>query len=188
MSKNKYGGVNDMPTGWTKSNDNKRVYMLWFDMLRRCYDKEQQKRSKGSAYSDCTVCAEWFYLSEFYKDIQTLQGYSEWKSNGKMSIDKDLHSRGAKEYSLKTCCFVPISENIAEMNRRNPNITLKANQARQTKYVLYKGGDRKIFDSEKSACEYLGVRQCTISSCYRKGHKCKKYSIAKMGGKEPESE
>lgn len=46
MAKNKYGGVNDMPAGWTKSKNNKRVYSLWFDMLRRCYDEEQLQRTK----------------------------------------------------------------------------------------------------------------------------------------------
>ena len=38
MAKNKYGGINDMPSGWTKTDENKRVYTLWFGMLRRCYE------------------------------------------------------------------------------------------------------------------------------------------------------
>ena len=62
MAKNKYGGVNDMPAGWTKSKNNKRVYSLWFDMLRRCYDEEQLQRTKGKTYKDCSVCERWFYL------------------------------------------------------------------------------------------------------------------------------
>ena len=99
MAKNKYGGVNDMPAGWTKSKNNKRVYSLWFDMLRRCYDEEQLQRTKGKTYKDCSVWERWFYLSNFYEDIQKLPGYSEWMKNGKMSIDKDLFSRGEKQYS-----------------------------------------------------------------------------------------
>lgn len=63
MAKNKYGGVNDMLTGWTKDATNKRVYVLWFDMLRRCYDEEQLARSKGRSYAECTVCERWFSLS-----------------------------------------------------------------------------------------------------------------------------
>lgn len=47
---NKYGGINDMP------NCDKRVYGLWFQMLRRCYDAEQQERSRGGSYIDCEVC------------------------------------------------------------------------------------------------------------------------------------
>ena len=42
MARNKYGGVNDMPVGWLANKENKRVYVLWFDMLRRCYDEEQR--------------------------------------------------------------------------------------------------------------------------------------------------
>ena len=46
MSKNKYGGINDMESRWTKIPENKKVYMLWFDMLRRCYDDAQIKSEK----------------------------------------------------------------------------------------------------------------------------------------------
>ena len=76
MSKNKYGGINDMESGWTKVPENKKVYMLWFDMLRRCYDDAQIKRDRGNSYKNCIVCDRWFYLSKFYEDIQKLNGYA----------------------------------------------------------------------------------------------------------------
>ena len=101
MAQNKYGGVNDMPKGWTTKKVNKKIYSLWFDMLRRCYDEEQLKRTKGSSYKDCSVCDRWFYLSNFYEDIQKLPGYLEWANNGKMSIDKDLFSCGKKEEAVR---------------------------------------------------------------------------------------
>lgn len=182
MARNKYGGVNDMPSGWTKDPQNKRVYTLWFGMLRRCYDEEQQSRSRGRTYTDCTVCDRWFYLSNFYADIQKLPGYSEWKSGGKMSIDKDLFSKGAKEYSPKTCCFVPSTVNIAERNHRNPTIQ-KAQEANKTQYVLTKGKERLVFLSEQEACEKLGVHKCSVTSCYRRGYKCKGYEIERIGAK-----
>lgn len=50
MARNKYGGVNDYP------NCEKRVYGLWFQMLRRCYDTTQHERPKGKSYADCEVC------------------------------------------------------------------------------------------------------------------------------------
>ena len=182
MAKNKYGGINDMPSGWTKGAENKKVYMLWFDMLRRCYDDEQLKRSKGKSYENCSVCDEWFNLSTIYEDIQKLNGYEEWKANGKMSIDKDIFSNGAKKYSPKTCCFIPISENLKEMNKRNLYLMDNLHKAKQTKYVLSKGNSHIKFNSEKSACEYLNVRQCTVSSCYRRSSKCKGFDIARMDG------
>ena len=90
-------------------------------MLRRCYDDEQIKRDKGKSYSNCTVCDRWFYLSNFYEDIQKLPGYQEWVENG--------------------------------------------------------GDKRMEFNSESEACEALGVHKCSISSCYRRGSKCKGYKI-----------
>jgi len=44
---NKYGGVNDMPDGFTKTELGKRIYSLWFGMLRRCYDYKQHERKRG---------------------------------------------------------------------------------------------------------------------------------------------
>lgn len=104
-----------------------------------------------------------------------------------MSIDKDLLSDGAKIYSPKTCCFVPASVNMAEMIKRNPGITKKSTEAHKRKYVLSKGSIRHAFNSEKETCEFLGVRNCSVASCYRRGCKCKGYTIeridrAKMDG------
>lgn len=180
MAKNKYGGINDMPTGWSKNPLHKRVYMLWFDMLRRCYDSEQLSRSRGKGYVGCTVCDRWFYLSNFYADIQNLPGYSEWTCNRKMSIDKDLFSGGKKEYSPRNCCFVPVEVNISEMGRRNIKNVYKLHETNKVRYVLSKGDERIMFNSEKEACAAMNVRQCSISSCYRRGNRCKGYSISKM--------
>lgn len=189
MARNKYGGINDMETGWTKKPINKKIYTLWFDMLRRCYDSKQQQRTRGQSYKNCSVCDRWFYLSNFYEDIKKLTGYSEWAKNGKMSIDKDLFSRGEKEYGPKTCCFIPMSVNISEMGRRTVENVRKLHEYNKIKYVLSKENECIKFDSEKEACEAMGVHQCSISSCYRRGSKCKGYKIAKMdGGKEKMSE
>lgn len=183
MSMNKYGGINDMPSGWTKDPINKRIYMLWFDMLRRCYDIEQIKRSKGSSYKDCDVCPEWFSLKTFSEDIKKLDGYAEWLNNGKMSLDKDIHSKGKKIYSPETCCFVHISKNISEMISRHPNINKAACESLKVKYALIKDGKRIEFPSEKAACEYLGVANCSVASCFRKGYKCKGFDIERNGKK-----
>ena len=58
---NKYGGINDMP------NCDKRVYGVWYQMLRRCYDTTQHEREKGKSYADCEVCDRWKMLSCFAK-------------------------------------------------------------------------------------------------------------------------
>ena len=171
---NKYGGINDMPSC------DKRVYNLWFQMLRRCYDATQHERAKGRAYADCEVCDRWKMLSCFAKDIKKLDGYNEWLTKTGYCLDKDTKVTGNKIYSKATCQFIPYTENVRDVSRRHANITRKANEANKVKYMLKAGGTTLLFDSEKAACEFLGVKKCSVSSCYHKGYKCKGYTIAKM--------
>lgn len=183
VKENKYHGINDMPRGWADNALNRKIYRLWFDIHRRCYDKSQHERTKGASYKNCEVCNRWHYLSNFSQDIKKLPGYDEWSKSVGMSIDKDIMSGGGHVYSPLTCCFVPVSENIKEKNKRHPTIKF-ANEANKVSYALSKDGKTIIFDSEKAACEYLGVRQCSVSSCYLKGYTCKGYKIARMDGDE----
>lgn len=50
-----------------------------------------------------------------------------------------------------------------------------------TKYILTKVDERIEFNSEHEACEYLGVSECTVASCYRRKSKCKGYDIVRIG-------
>ena len=50
-----------------------------------------------------------------------------------------------------------------------------------TRYTLIKNGERIEFNSEQDACEYLGVKKCSVASCFRKGYKCKGYEIERCG-------
>ena len=45
---------------------------------------------------------------------------------------------------------------------------------------------RKLSSILKEACEAMGVRQCSVASCYRRGYRCKGYIITKMDLEEPE--
>lgn len=182
MAMNKYGGVNDMPEGFTKTTVGKRVYSLWFGMLRRCYDYQQQSRKRGKSYTDVVVCDRWFYLKNFYEDIQKLEGYQEWYENSKsMSLDKDIYAQEVtKIYSPSTCKFVTIQENVQEMNARCNTIE-KARENAKTTYVLFKGDEYKVFDTEKAACEFLEVRQCSVAGAWRDKGKCKGWNVIRIG-------
>lgn len=180
MITNKYGGFCDI------INPDKRVYGLWYGMLRRCYDKEQQKRSRGKAYADCTVCEEWLAYSNFARDIKTLFGYDSWLHNTGYCLDKDTINPNNKEYSKETCCFIPYTENIRDIHRRKPQNIERLHKMNKVKYMLIKDDEVLLFNSEKEACEYMGVVKCSISSCYRRGRKCKGYRIAKMDGGKTE--
>lgn len=49
------------------------------------------------------------------------------------------------------------------------------------------GGICNVTNPDKRVyCEYMGVVKCLISSCYRRGRKCKGYRIAKMDGERRE--
>lgn len=100
MQLNKYGGYADCKVP-------KRVYGLWYQMLRRCYDAEQQKRTQGKSYSDCEVCARWLTLSYFAEDISHLDGYQNWLNNRGYCLDKDTKIPGNKLYTPYACCFIP---------------------------------------------------------------------------------
>lgn len=183
MSMNKYGGVNDMPNGFTKTPLGKRVYTLWFDMLRRCYDYKQLNRKRGNSYSNVIVCDRWFYLKNFYEDIQKLEGYSEWLEKGSMSLDKDIIAQEVtKIYSPKTCKFVTQIENTQEMNKRCHTADI-AREYIKTVYVLFKGDEYKVFNTEKSACEFLGVRESSVSRSWIKKCKCNGWNVIRIGNK-----
>lgn len=44
-------------------------------------------------------------------------------------------------------------------------------------YLLKSGDSVLKFDSEKEACEYLGVARCTVASCFRRNRKCKGFTV-----------
>lgn len=75
-----------------------RVYSVWTDIIRRCYDK--RKQGKHKSYKLCSVCEEWLDFRNFKKwyDENYVEGYA---------VDKDILIIGNKVYSPDTCCFVP---------------------------------------------------------------------------------
>lgn len=181
MSMNKYGGVNDMPEGFTKTELGKRIYTLWFGMLRRCYDVNQLNRKRGKTYENVVVCDRWFYLKKFYEDIQKLDGYDYWVNSGNMSLDKDIIAQEiTKIYSPSTCKFVTNRENLKEMNSRCKTIDV-AREYRKTMYLLFKDDTWKLFNTEKEACDFLGVRKCSVSGAWRHRWKCAGWNVVKIG-------
>lgn len=74
----------------------------------------------------------------------------------------------------------------------NKILSLPTDNAREyakTIYVLFKGDEYKVFDTEKSACEFLGVRESSVSGSWRKKCKCKGWNVIRIGNRaEMESE
>lgn len=82
------------------SGKNTKEYIMWRNMIARCYSSESLKRRP--TYHDCTVCEEW----------HNFQNFAEWfnqnvqdDDNG-YQIDKDLKRFGNKVYSPDMCLIV----------------------------------------------------------------------------------
>ena len=98
-------GVGYIGEGNYKTNINYKMtkeYECWKTMIRRCYDKDVQKRQP--TYIGCTVCDEW----------HNFQNFAEWYNENyykikdeTMCLDKDILVKGNKIYSPDTCVFVP---------------------------------------------------------------------------------
>ncbi|WP_156884933.1 hypothetical protein [Kosakonia cowanii] len=96
-----------------------REYRTWKEMLRRCYDEKHLERFP--TYRGCTVCERWHSYENFYADIKKLEGYSEWLTNFRYQIDKDIINPSNKVYCPKYCNFVTDTENSLYANRRRHN-------------------------------------------------------------------
>lgn len=88
----------------TKDENGKTIksYLVWKNMLRRCYSDECQK--KHPTYRGCCICEEWLNYSEFKKWYD--DNYYEIDGE-RMDLDKDILMKGNKIYSPDTCVFVP---------------------------------------------------------------------------------
>lgn len=76
----------------------RQSYKHWKSMICRCYSDYYHK--SRPTYTDCTVCNEWLYFSNF--DKWFILNYK-----AELVLDKDILFDGNKVYSPKTCRFVP---------------------------------------------------------------------------------
>ena len=95
-----------------ENNRDKKEYIIWYDMLQRCYDPKYQE--KYTTYKGCKVED---YLLNF-------QHMGEWIENNyyevdgeQMCLDKDILCKGNKVYSRETCIFVPKRINVLFVKR-----------------------------------------------------------------------
>ena len=102
--------------------NNKRYYVVWCNMMRRCYDKTASQYQYYGALG-VKVCDRWRCYEYFLKDLYYIPNFTLWENNpGRFSLDKDILQRGIpnnqKIYSLQTCIFIDQSLNDFEMNYR----------------------------------------------------------------------
>lgn len=83
-------------------HSHREAYSVWYNMLRRCYDKANKD---FKYYSDVAVCIEW----------HDFQVFAQWFYDNRIvgyHLDKDkLSAPGCRMYSPSTCCFLSPEDN-----------------------------------------------------------------------------
>ena len=138
------GYLGDVPVG----NINKRIYDIWYRMLKRCYNPND-KMYKFYGALGVTVCERWYCFANFLNDIIYIPNFYYWYNYpGKYEFDKDSLQEGVptsqKVYSPETCQFI-----LTEYNSKLSAVTKHNNVTTSEYYGLY-------------ATPY-GTYQCTIT-------------------------
>lgn len=101
----------------------KKEYILWHNMLKRAYCKEDKK----GYYGRVSVDAQWHNFSNFLKDLPELRNYDKWvdgqnsKENPAYNLDKDFAYYGCDIYSKENCQFI-----LESLNKGTTSKTLNA--------------------------------------------------------------
>ena len=86
-------------------------YKIWVGMLQRCYSEANQK--KRPTYIGCSV-------SEDFKNFQLFAAWCELQIGFGVKgyhLDKDIISKGSKQYSADNCVFIPKHINLLLTDR-----------------------------------------------------------------------
>ena len=131
-----------------------KEYMLWTDMLRRCYSDTYKK--KQPTYEDCEVSNNFKSYEYFYEWCHNQIGFN----NKDWHLDKDLLIKGNKVYSENSCVFIPREINLvltkSEASRGNHLIGVYwCNANKAFKAMVCKGKGRR---------EYLGYFNTEIEA------------------------
>lgn len=161
-------GINDMPKGWKrKTKWNLRVYNIWHDMLMRCYDEKYLQ--KYPTYKDCYVCERWHRLSNFVEDIIKIDNYDMWLNNPckRISLDKDIKSKGEKCYCLDKCMFVTNSDNSKAVRKMNDFTGINHPRCKKINQYNIDGNFIKTWDYAKQASITLNINYTSINACLK---------------------
>ena len=135
-----------------------KEYVLWQNMLKRCYSDALKK--KYPTYEGCEVSENFKSYEYFYEWCHKQIGFGVDGNGNSFQLDKDLLIKGNKVYSESTCVFIPQEINtllIKSTSSRGEHLigvswhnTSKAFKARVAK--------------NKGKQEYLGVFNTEIEA------------------------
>ena len=123
-----------------------KEYMLWQNMLKRCYSDAHKKQQP--TYEGCEVSENFKSYEYFYDWCHKQVGFG----NEGWHLDKDLLTKGNKVYSENVCVFIP-----AEIN----TLLIKCTASRGEHLIgVYRNKRDKVFVAQvsknKIGSEHLG--------------------------------
>lgn len=147
------GFLGDQPAEERDSELSKKAYVIWRNMLQRCY-RDGGKNSHRYKDRGVIVCKEWHNYSNFYK------WYSEQPfCEDKYHVDKDILEAGNKEYSPEGCLLIPRKLNIflrgKSKNKKLPlGVSLSRSGLKYQSWATRSDGSSQFlgsFDNEEEA-------------------------------------
>jgi hypothetical protein len=140
---------------------NHYLYKRWYNMLRRCYDKNNEDY-KYYGGKGVFVHDKWFNFSNFANDCKGLNGYNKTKIiNNDLVLDKDFYYIANKElrnsskvYSRETCRFITQKRNLSLKSMSCDNKYIKDNKKQAPNVVRYKNISGNIRDNQSLFCVY----------------------------------
>ena len=104
-------GFNDKPSNTRIDGRKVKEYLLWVDMLNRCFSEKYQ--TLYPTYKGCNVSDNFLSYSFFYDWCHKQTGFGKVDEKGRSwCLDKDLLFVGNKTYSETACVFVPQEINL----------------------------------------------------------------------------
>ena len=103
-------GISGIKYPITTNGVKTKEYMLWKDMLRRCYSDDFKK--KRLTYEGCECSENFLHYEYFYEWCHKQIGFGNEGNGNPFHLDKDLLVKGNKVYSEDTCVFIPPEINL----------------------------------------------------------------------------
>jgi len=97
----------------------KKARQLWSNMMKRCYNPNDEKGYFGK----CFVDPRWHCFANFLVDLPSIENFDKWlnfnETGCKYNLDKDMYIPDNKIYSKVACSFQPEGLNKGATSRNN---------------------------------------------------------------------